>query len=110
MKFFRGKGGTFEGFLPGPSGPPSAENLPKGRFSGRYGPLELLTRARSALDPRGAMRQATRAKLFARVAVMSPGEFLGVRKAMKTLEENKLSSRVSFAFQTVRCAHRPASA
>jgi len=41
---------------------------------------------------------------------MPPGEFLGVQKAKKTLEENKFSSRVSFAFQTVRCAHRPASA
>jgi len=56
------------------------------------------------------MRQATKAKLFARVTVMSSGEFQGRRKAMKTLEENKFSSRVSFAFQTVRCAHRPASA
>ena len=38
---------------------------------------------------------------------MSSGEFLDIRKAMKTLEENKFSSRVSFAFQTVLHTVRP---
>ena len=28
---------------PGPSGPASAENQPKGRFSGRFGPFDFLS-------------------------------------------------------------------
>ena len=32
----------FAGAITGPSGPASAENQPKGRFSGRFGPLAPL--------------------------------------------------------------------
>ena len=40
---------------PGPSGPASAENLPKGRFSGRFGPFDCNPQAATCASPRAGV-------------------------------------------------------